>query len=779
MSTRFSNPFDDLLLNPFGRIGSTPSDATSVRKQPVSAPRKAKPLKPDAKWENADPPEKAEEPRASLEPTAELTHPRWMRESAHFEDVVAVEVDVWIPDSIEHLTKVEFELYLDDEAKDPKPFKKESGHAKDGVATAEFKLPHPKDPETGLSAKKCAFRFTAKHSKSEKVSGPALAATVRDATPFDGAIFYSPAKMEYLVCETESELTALLDNAHTLGALRDGSVMAWKMEEAEKRNEELKVVAKEAGKLFGGKANGDAKRGFEELILVQENKRWGKAAGWSYIAADDPEGEAKAGLPKRYTQEKVQEKLDKLLKRGQKDDRKAGPMKGKIKASLFETEPVTGQAWEWRKPQEKVDPKDPPYFVHTVEAAIGRYLGNWDGGEIEFDTKKKTLNIGASGKASYSIFEGRMGLKCELPRIDGLNVLSLLSKVKHKETFLVDPTRKCLVKVALDGYLSAFVGASAHAALGLTLSAQPDEEAKAEVGGFAGAQFGKGAKATVLWTKSPSIKFASLGNIGYDANWSAGLGAKAGLKIGFKDGRFFFEMEAGATLGVGGSGGFKWEVDAKQAIGVIGHLFDCVNFHFLVEVTSDAHRAFTNYSYAYHVSQVENYKRQAEWSKESNAEFNRWLKSIAPKLGEIKRTLLESSLSHSMLAGVPPQALAQSIRTVMSVREQDDFRIIMNLLNSTVVRRKYDSEKNPTANHKLKWVLRFLSDEKMPEKLSVLGENDLALENWKGQSLTSGITVLRDFGNANGRWELSDYNEKNKEFENKLNKLLEENGRLE
>jgi hypothetical protein len=371
-----------------------------------------------------------------------------------------------------------------------------------------------------------------------------------------------------------------------------------------------------------------------------------------------------------------------------------------------------------------------------------------------------------------------MSLKGEFPRVEGLNILGLLSTVKHKNTFLVDPTRKCLIKLALEGYLSAFVGASVQGALGLSLSGKPSEEAKVEAGGFGGAQLGIGAKGSILWTKSPSIKFSSLGSVGYDATASAGIAGKAALKVGFKDARFYFEMEAGATLGLGGSGSCKWEVDAKEAIQFIGLLYDCVNFHFVTEVATDAHRAFVNYSYAYHVAQAEHYKRQAEWAQESQADFGLWLKKIGPQLGNIKRTLFQSSLSYSMLAGVPPQALAQSIRTIMHVREKDDFRVIMNLLKSTVVRRKYDKEKNPTANHKLKWVLRYISDEKPPVAYMEPTESKHGIELWKRKSLSSGIYLLRNFGYGQEKWLHSKYKEENEDFVNELDELLSDNGMI-
>ena len=52
----------------------------------------------------------------------------------------------------------------------------------------------------------------------------------------------------------------------------------------------------------------------------------------------------------------------------------------------------------------------------------------------------------------------------------------------------------------------------------------------------------------------------------------------------------------------------------------------------------------------------------------------------------------------------------------MKTREQDDFRSILNILNSTL-RWNAKVKSDPSANHKLKWTLRFVWEIAVPAKL--------------------------------------------------------------
>lgn len=113
--------------------------------------------------------EKAEEKPAGAKAT--LTDVRFAKDLAGFGEVVKVSAQLSLPESLAHLTRVEFLLYAADAEAGSPPLAKAEGHAKDGKAVASFTL-----PAADGKAKERAFACAAKHKHSEEAKGNTLKA---------------------------------------------------------------------------------------------------------------------------------------------------------------------------------------------------------------------------------------------------------------------------------------------------------------------------------------------------------------------------------------------------------------------------------------------------------------------------------------------------------------------------------------------------------------------------------------------------------------------------
>jgi hypothetical protein len=124
------------------------------------------------------------------------------------------------------------------------------------------------------------------------------------------------------------------------------------------------------------------------------------------------------------------------------------------------------------------------------------------------------------------------------------------------------------------------------------------------------------------------------------------------------------------------------------------------------------------------------------WTNERVADFSNAIQTAKDKMADVKMHMRDSSWQHALLAKVPPEALGAALVTVMKTREPDDFKNIMGILYSTV-RKGADPRIDPSANHKLKWTLRVVSELQITE---------LDKEAKKEEALRLGIRRIEDFG---------------------------------
>ncbi|MDB5102986.1 MAG: hypothetical protein JWP91_675 [Fibrobacteres bacterium] len=603
--------------------------------------------------------------------------------------------------------------------------------------------------------------------------------------PFEGVMFYSPSRGEYLVLPEEADFKPLWDEIQEVRSLRDKSRLAWEVPDPAQRYEKLGGLEKESEELFGGKKVGDSKAGVEELLLIQGNPKWGKTPAWVHIPAHDrSKGQVHVkGHWRKATEKQVQKNLDTLL--NPKAAKLNSPfLDGKLKANLFKTEPKAGDMWHWSTPSGKegkpTDQKEnaATIFDYSAEAAAMRYFAGWDGMEASFDPKKKTLKLGTAGSASAAIFEGKVSIKVDLPDSRGYNILAWVSKVKLRETYLADPKRGCYLKLCLDGSLSTFVGGSVHGALSVSGNFAGDHKATAEAGGggFAGARVNGDLKAGLNWAAQPAGPFAVLFAI--KAGWgaSAGAGLEGKLAVEYGNGVFCFRMSAAACFGLGLKGDTGFEVEAKEGWEFVGHLLDCLDFHYVAEITEEAFVAYRNYAFAVFTAELERgnavvaaTQAQINWTKHALGDFTEWLGDKARELESIKEKITARAGDRSLFRKVPPEALGRLLATVMQTRSQTDFQVIRYILGSTV-QDGPSPAKAASGDHKLKWTLRSVSEIVIPAGPETVKEAK------KEEALRDGIRIIREFGSASGKWEENGQGKSDKAFLPWFKAFLAENG---
>ena len=116
------------------------------------------------------------------------------------------------------------------------------------------------------------------------------------------------------------------------------------------------------------------------------------------------------------------------------------------------------------------------------------------------------------------------------------------------------------------------------------------------------------------------------------------------------------------------------------------------------------------------------------------------------------------------------EALGQALLTLIRSREQDEFRSIFWILHSSA-RQGASVKTDPSANHKLKWTLRAVTDIDIPEK------DGPETEAKKDEALMLGIKKIEEFGRGTGYFETDGSPAKRSvSFLEIFYTLLEENG---
>ncbi|MBW8888833.1 MAG: hypothetical protein JF616_13845 [Fibrobacteres bacterium] len=748
------------MIHPDGQIHPTSSRSRKWPK-PVSAGGRGR-SHSGPHWENPEPylPE-TEPPRPhplDAGPGLRLSNPRWMEARGEYGENAFASVDAEAPPSA--ATRVIFKVWAEWGRGQRMELPDAEGHIgqEGGAVQVGFVLELPY--ENGAPVAACRYRFRAKHSLSDPVTSGPLPAGPGTQPAFDGLIYYCPAREEYLLLPAEEDVRKLLAESQRIEGLRDRAMQAWENPDPGRRSEDLRALDKESQVLFGGTGNGRAKSALLELIKVGGNRRWGEAAAWTRVRAHDRNGGATCvdAYWRKASDKQVRKELDRLLSPA--GGKGISPfLKSRFKAHLFAAEPKAGEMWRWSPRKDgaskagTVSPGEASRFTFTPEAALGRYFAGWNGGEASFEPGKKQLRIGVAGSAAFAVFEGKVTLAVELPDPGGLNLLSWLGAVKFRDAYLADARRACQLKLRVAGSLSAFVGGTAQGALTLTgdFAKIPEARAGGEAYAFAGAQARFECEGSLQWAAARTGPFAALATLTGGVGASAGIGGEAAFRVEYQDGVFRFKMGAALCLGLGLKGSSLIEADVREGWAMLGHLCDCVDFHFVAVIAKEAFAAYRNYAFACFTAErhmeeglLSEAAARVDWARHEAGDFRRWLGSRAEDLGRVKGKILSRIGERSRLRRSPPEALGQLLATLMETREAEDFQGIRYILGSCA-----PSEGGPariSPDHKLKWVLRYVSAIPIPEMAGP--ERDAK----KGEALRDGIRILKDFGGADGKW---------------------------
>lgn len=689
-------------------------------------------------------------------PKLRLSNPRWLEPRGEYGERATACVDAEVPPTA--ATRVLFKAWAEWGRGHRLDLPDGEGHIgpEGGAVKIEFSLDPPR--ERGATVAACRYRFSAKHSLSDPVtSGPLEAGPGKDE-PFAGLIYYCPARDEYLVLPAEKDVLNLVSEANRIESLRERAMLAWENPDPGGRGPELREVEKEAENLFGGTGNGRTQAALLELIQVGGNPRWGDAAAWTRVRAHERNGGATAvdAYWRKATDKQVRKELDRLLSPGGRG--LSSLLKSRCKAHLFGTEPKAGDAWHWTSRPAGASGKTdkPARFVFTPEAALGRYFAGWNGGEVAYETEKKKLRLGASGSAELALFEGKVGLAVELPDPGGLNLVAWLGAVKFRDVYLADPRRACQLKLRVTGSLSAFVGGTVQGALSLTgtFAKIPKAKVGSEAYAFAGAQGNAACEGSLHWAPARTGPFAALASLTGGIGASAGLGGEAGLRVEYEDGVFRFKMSAELCLGLGLKDSSLIEVEVREGAAMLGHLFACVDFHFVEAVSKEAFAAFRNHAFSFFTGE--------HFLAED-------LRSAATGLGRIKAAILSRVGERSRLRRTPPEAMGRLLATLMESREAGDFQGIRFILGSCACGEDGTAARVPP-DHKLKWVLRCVSARSIPEADGPEREAE------KAAALEDGIRILREFSTAEGKWKDEPGQRSHGEFTAWLEGFLAANG---
>jgi hypothetical protein len=673
-----------------------------------------------------------EEKVAKQEPTVTLTHPKWEAAQGHFDEAIVVSVEGRPPADNHDLTKVEFTAYLmhPNGKKDDKPLARGEGHLKDGKAEGEIILPWPEVKPGEKTPEHYHAVFTAKHSRSKPVDSAKI--EVKEGPEFEGAIFYSPTRKEYFVLENADEAKEWLKTVAEMDEIREKAEKLRLEAESEKKKKEEDELDAKIERVFGKKAIGKAAV-VDELVKLRWNDAYGSCKTWNYVpktarTVSDPD------KWKKIEDRKYKKPLEKEAKKasegkGSKDDNKKSLVSSKLKYQLLKAGGKQGE-WPWKWVDDEHDNGSSDHFSWSHQATICRWYVGWDGAEATLDLKAKKIALGASGSASYGLFEGQAKGEYHFPDKDGMD---LLHYARQSGTLghAIAAGKQCRLKLKLSLNGSIFVGASVSAALSFPKVDFGKKEAGAEatIAAFIGAEAGGKAKLTLEWWNGVGeMRFDALGEFTGGASAAAGAGAEFQWKLEYKNGKFVFSMSAKAVLGLGGKGSFSLDLDFKAGKDMALHLLHSVDYHYLEEITEEAYDVLTHYGFAKMVQAGHWIDEQADHAMGLVADFDAWLGSHQGEIKRPKQNLTEAAAQRSSLRYATPEAIGQGLITIMQTREETDFKSIMWML--------YSSD----STHKLEWILRIVSQDRRK------GTGVAEIKHIQSESLKAGIERIRAFG---------------------------------
>lgn len=241
------------------------------------------------------------------------------------------------------------------------------------------------------------------------------------------------------------------------------------------------------------------------------------------------------------------------------------------------------------------------YFEGSAEASFLRYSYGAQWPSAIFDPKNLKFQVGCKAGGSLDLFKGKLTSKIFLPHKWGYklhNIFNIKDDYKHKNNLKI--------YVTITGEISGFVGAKAELGLEATVDAvSADEKYDAtgkkkarylDIGVGGGIEAFAGASATaqgifaVEWYNIDEKKPKLLASVSGQATGIAGIAGIFKFNIGYDKDRkkYTFEFKAGLAFKVGGSTGYKGDLDAIEVIYFISALIEAVDYEKLLDTITTA-----------------------------------------------------------------------------------------------------------------------------------------------------------------------------------------------
>ncbi len=689
--------------------------------------------------------------------TVKITNLHWKTTELFVGDTAQVGMDVLLPEERRALTRITctVEYQLKNSPWKPCPGSA-TCHVREGKAECDVSLIEPPRQTDGMLPASVTYRVLAKHAYSKTETGPAKEAGIGSGVSgFDSVIYYCPADGKYLLLDSEADYNALLEEFNQVQEMVALAERVRAAEEASQRTSLAAEMVKRVKAFFGEAAFEADANPVQEHILVRKHTTWKNPPAWAFGRVNAPiAGIGPKGKWYNARDPVIAKNLKELLERAPGSKQHSPFFENDLCVKLFETKPLVSKDLRWLEGGASKQGKIAGQSFHfSKEGCVGRLLMKWDGAEGKIDLKERKLHIGTGGSIKAALLEGKAEGEIPLPE-KGLNLITFLKTSPYLNAVL-ERNGQCQMRIKLGLSGSVFAGISLSTALTLPevdLSreklaggAHRGRHAEAGVQGerFVGAKVDTGLTVALEWARNKNYPFESLAEVGGVAGLTAGYGGEFAFKLEYRDGFFYFHCGAEASAVLGIKGGFTANFGLAEGYEFASHLFKCMDFHFVEEVNAEAFKAYKDISFTLMAMGETVFTAEKKFVKNLIGEITDLAKAIPKKIEKIKENLQTSTRHSSTLNNVPPEALGQALQTIMKTREQSDFRMIMDILYSTV-RPGRNPKEDPSARHKLECTLRCATEIQVPAKD---GPGSDAL---KEQALKEGIERIEDFGNGFG-----------------------------
>ncbi|MEO7779451.1 MAG: hypothetical protein ABIY63_18135 [Fibrobacteria bacterium] len=156
-----------------------------------------------------------EDPPVEKGEVVKLSNPKWAKEKGQFNEKMITEVDVDLPDTHKHLTRVSFTLFAASQGTGKlERIDAKDAHVKEGKASVEFTLFYPQQKD-GQLVKECPYVCVMKHRDSKELESPKLevVATVEYLTLKEAQGIAFEITKEYETSGSYSKLAGNFDGA--------------------------------------------------------------------------------------------------------------------------------------------------------------------------------------------------------------------------------------------------------------------------------------------------------------------------------------------------------------------------------------------------------------------------------------------------------------------------------------------------------------------------------------------------------------------------------------